>query len=68
MDKRETYEFLKKKYGRLLITQQEAMAEIDVKINTMLKLRKTGEIKSKMVGGRAMINIGDLASYITDTY
>jgi len=68
MNQKDTLEYLKNKYGRLMISQHEAMEELGVKINTMIRLRKSGEIKSKMVGGKAMINIGDLAEYMLDTY
>ena len=68
MNQKDTLEHLKQKYGRLMISQHEAMTELNIKINTMIKLRKGGELKSKMVGGKAMINIGDLAAYMIDTH
>ena len=68
MNNKDTIQYLKEKYGRLMISQHEAMAELGIKLNSMIRLRKSGEIKSKMVGGKAMINIGDLAEYMLDTH
>ena len=68
MNQKDTLEYLKKKYGRLMISQHEAMIELNIKLNSMIRLRKSGELRSKMIGGKAMINIGDLANYMIDTH
>ena len=67
MEKRETLEYLKAKYKRLLMTQLEVQAELGISNNTLIKVRKQGELKSRSVGGKVMINIGDLADFMHAT-
>ncbi len=68
MNRNEAFEHFKAKYERLMITQHEAMGELDIGLNSIIRLRKSGALKSKMVGGKAMINIGDLAEYMCATH
>ncbi len=58
---------LQAKYKRFLISQKEACDELGITLNTLMKLRKTGEIKTKKVAGRIYVNILDLAAYLSET-
>ncbi len=58
---------LQAKYDRFMITQKEAAKELGVSLNTLLKMRKTGEIKSRMVAGKVYINVIDLSEYMSTT-
>ena len=58
---------LKTKYGRFLLTQKEAREELGITENTIVKIRKTGELPSRKIAGKIVVNVLDLAEFMTKT-
>lgn len=59
-----SFEHLHQKYKRLLITKKEAAEELLISTASFDRLRKSGQIKTKRVGGSVYVSIKDLSSYI----
>lgn len=61
-----TAEMLREKYNKMLLSKAETAYEINVSQATVDRLRKTGAIKSKKVGGQIFFTLSAIAEYVAD--
>lgn len=59
-----TLEHLRQKYKKLLLSKKETAEEISVSTATLDRLRKSGAIKSKKVGGGVFFTINEIALFL----
>ena len=55
---------LQKKYGKSLLNKKEVSAELNISQATLDRIRKTGEIKSKKVGGGVFFTIKEISLFL----
>lgn len=55
---------LQKKYGKSLLNKKEVATELNISQATLDRLRKTGEIKSKKVGGGVFFTIKEISLFL----
>jgi len=55
---------LQKKYGKSLLNKKEVSEELNISQATLDRLRKTGEIKSKKVGGGIFFTIKEISLFL----
>ena len=55
---------LQKKYSKSLLNKKEVSAELNISQATLDRLRKTGEIKSKKVGGGVFFTIKEISLFL----
>jgi len=55
---------LQKKYGKSLLNKKEVSKELNISQATLDRLRKTGEIKSKKVGGGVFFTIKEISLFL----
>ena len=55
---------LQKKYGKSLLNKKEVSEELNISQATLDRLRKTGEIKSKKVGGGVFFTIKEISLFL----
>ena len=53
--------YLREKYDGYLLSKEEAGKEMKLSPASLDRLRKRGEIKSKMIGGKVMFHIDEVA-------
>lgn len=61
-----TLENLQHKFKKSLLSKKETAEELNISQATLDRLRKSGEIKSKKVGGGVFFTINEIA-YFLDT-
>lgn len=59
-----TFDNLQQKYKKSLLTKQETAKELNISQATVDRLRKTGAIKSKKVGGGIFFTINEIALFL----
>lgn len=59
-----SFEHLQQKYKKLLLSKKETAEELSISQTTLDRLRKSGAIKSKSIGGGVYFTIKEIASYI----
>ncbi len=59
-----TLDNLQMKYGKSLLKKKEAAEELNISQATIDRLRKSGEIRSKRVGGGVFFTIHEIASFL----
>jgi len=59
-----TYQALHNKHQKLLLNKNEIAEELRVSTATIDRLRKSGSLKSKKIGGGIFFTLQELASYI----
>lgn len=57
-------EHLRQKYKKSLLSKKETAEEISVSTATLDRLRKSGAIKSKKVGGGVFFTINEIALFL----
>jgi len=58
--------FFKEKYNRCILNKEETAFELGgISESTIDRLRKTGELKSKKIGGQVFFDIEQVAKYVT---
>ena len=57
-------ENLQQKYRKSLLKKKEAAEELNISQATLDRLRKSGEIRSKKVGGRVFFTINEIALFL----
>lgn len=57
-------EQLQKKHDKLLLNKDETAQELNISIATIDRLRKSGELKSKKIGGGIFFTIKEIANFI----
>jgi DNA-binding Xre family transcriptional regulator len=57
-------EQLSQRYKKLLLSKKEAANEIGVSEATIDRLRKSGQLKAKRIGGGVFFTINELVSFI----
>jgi len=55
---------LQKKYGKSLLNKKVVATELNISQATLDRLRKTGEIKSKKVGGGVFFTIKEISLFL----
>ena len=61
-----SFEHLQQKYKKLLLSKKETAEELSISQTTLDRLRKSGAIKSKSIGGGVYFTIKEIASYIDE--
>jgi len=59
-----TLDNLQHRFRKSLLTKKETARELNISEATLDRLRKTGEIRSKKVGGGIFFTIHELASFL----
>lgn len=59
-----TYDSLQQKYKKSLLNKQETSKELNISQATLDRLRKTGAIKSKKVGGGIFFTINEITLFL----
>lgn len=59
-----TLENLQHRYLKSLLTKKETAKELNISQATLDRLRKSGEIKSKKVGGGVFFTINEIALFL----
>ena len=57
-------EQIQKRHKKSLLNKREAAQELGISQSSLDRLRKSGEIKSKQVGGLICFSISEIASFI----
>lgn len=55
---------LQQRYQKSLLNKKETAKELNISQTTLDRLRKSGEIKSKRVGGGVYFSLNELASFL----
>lgn len=55
---------LQQRYQKLLLSKKETASELNISQATLDRLRKSGEIKSKKVGGGIFFTLSEIASFL----
>lgn len=64
MNTKECIEYLKNKYGHLLLNKKEAAKELRRSEATIDRLRKAGQLRAKKIGGEVFFTVEELARFI----
>ena len=59
-----TLDSLLNRFNKSLLTKQEAARELNISKSTLDRLRKSGEIKAKRVGGGIFFTINEIALFL----
>lgn len=59
-----TFDSLQHRYQKSLLNKKETAKELNISQATLDRLRKSGEIKSKRVGGGVYFSLNELASFL----
>lgn len=59
-----SYEHLRQKYKKLLLSKKETAEELNISQATLDRLRKSGEIQSKRIGGGVFFHISQICDLI----
>ena len=59
-----TLDNLQYRYKKSLLTKKETALEIGVSTTTIDRLRKSGDLKSKKVGGGVFFTLNEIANFI----
>ncbi len=57
-------ENLENRFKKLLLNKKETAKELNISQATLDRLRKSGDIKSKKVGGGIFFTINEIASFV----
>lgn len=57
-------EQIQQRYNKSLLNKKEAAQELGISQASLDRLRKSGEIRSKRVGGKVMISLKEIALFI----
>lgn len=57
-------EQLQKRHQKSLLNKDETAKELNISIPTLDRLRKSGQIKSKKIGGSIMFTLNEIASFL----
>ncbi len=63
-NKLDTYEILYDKFQKFVLKKSEASQALNISIQTLDRMRKAGEIRTKRIHGGIYIDIRELANYI----
>lgn len=63
-NKSDTYETLYDKFQTFVLKKSEASQALNISIQTLDRMRKAGEIRTKRIHGGIYIDIRELANYI----
>lgn len=55
---------LQQRYQKLLLSKKETASELNISEATLDRIRKTGKIKSKKVGGGIFFTLSEIASFL----
>lgn len=66
MSKAEFIEMLRINYKRSLLSKRETANELNISQATVDRLRKTGAISSRKVGGGIYFTLDEIASFVYD--
>jgi hypothetical protein len=66
MSKAEFIEMLKTNYKRSLLSKRETANELNISQATVDKLRKSGAISSKKIGGGIYFTLDEIANFVYD--
>ena len=55
---------LYEKYGQFVLNKEETAKELRVSVATVDRMRKEGQLKSKMVRGQVFFGIDEIARYL----
>jgi hypothetical protein len=55
---------LQQRYQKLLLSKKETASELNISQATLDRLRKSGEIKSKKVGGSIFFTLDEIALFL----
>ena len=55
---------LQQRYKKLLLSKKETASELNISQATLDRLRKSGEIKSKKVGGGIFFTLNEITSFL----
>lgn len=61
-----TLQNLQQRYKKSLLSKKETAEELNISQATLDRLRKTGEIKSKKVGGGIFFTLKEIAIFIEE--
>lgn len=64
MTEQEAKEYLLAKHTGLLLTKKETAVELHISPANLDRLRQTGQIESKKIGGKVLFNIGEVARFL----
>lgn len=64
MNKKEIIQDITARYGSALLTKRQGAAELQVSVTQIDRLRKSGELKSVMVGGTVRIPVSIIADIV----
>lgn len=60
----QAYRELQEKYKKLLLNKNETAKELRVSVATIDRLRKSGKLKSKKIGGSIFFTLQEIATFI----
>lgn len=66
MSKAEFIEMLRTNYKRSLLSKRETANELNISQATVDKLRKSGAISSKKIGGEIYFTLDEIANFVYD--
>lgn len=67
MSQVELIERLRTNYKRTLLSKKEAAIELNISQATIDRLRQTGQIRSKKVGGGVYFTLDEIARFINES-
>ncbi len=59
-------EQLQQRHKKTLLSKKEAAKELSISEATLDRIRKTGEIKAKKIGGGIFFTINEISSFLGD--
>lgn len=64
MSETELMELLRDKYDKMLLTKKETAEELNISTMTLDRLRQTGAIRSKKIGGGVFFTLDEIARFV----
>ena len=66
MSQEEVTQIYTEKYGRMILNKSEVAKELGISEASIDRMRKTGEIEAKKIGGKVMFNVSELSRMVSE--
>lgn len=66
MSQEEVTQIYTEKYGRMILNKSEVAKELGISEASIDRMRKTGEIEAKKIGGKIMFNVSELSRMVSE--
>ena len=58
------YDLLYSKYGRVVLNKKETAEELHCSVQSIDRIRKSGELRSKMIRGQVFFTVDEVARFL----